>query len=401
MKIIGTLIGIIGMKLNYRAKSNLESTESQNNLSELNQNIELIYNIIFNNFKYYMLKQRFEFKKEALTSTIFHNANLTIKKVKIDINDVENLIRDLKNAINKKKSGGSHILNQDEFVILKDGPDDKMKDSDLDINKNKISIRKITIFIDTKFLRNFKGFENRLKTKEKRELNDEEREILRCEVCSAIVPKAFINVNNFEKNSLIKRFYLKGQKCWRYTSVIKNANFSKSVNYDNLNKLIENINNCVNVNDNAVAETARKIRANLDTLITKYQNQNLSTVQIFYDFTADLIKHVKMQIKHYNKLKKLEKITNDINDAREEYLNRTNSLSFDLETSKKSLISIKDFNFSITEKEEVDKLRSELTINAKSISTIKGDGLKFKQVIFIYYFIIKAFIMKKLICFLD
>lgn len=374
------------MKLNYKAKSNIESTESQSNLSELNQNIEIIYNIIFNNFKFYMLKQRFEFKKEALTSTIFHNGNLNIKKVKIDIQIIEELIRNLKAALKKKKSGGSQILNKDDFIILKDGPDDKMKNSEFDLNQNKISMRKITIFIDTKFLRNFKGFENRMKTKEKVDLHEEDREILRCEVCSAVVPRAFININNIEKNTLIKRFYFKAQKCWRFTSVIRNSNFSKSVVYDNINKLIENINNCVNAYDNAVAETARKIRTNLDTSITKSQNQNISTAQIFNEFTSDLIKHIKMQIKHYNKLKKLEKITNDIHDAREEYSNRTNSLYNDLELSKKSLIAIQDFGFSITEKEEVDKLRSELSINAKNIAHISANMLKFKQVGYFYLF---------------
>jgi hypothetical protein len=376
------------MKLNYKAKSNNESTEGQNNLSELNQNIELIYDIIFNNFKFYMLKQRFEFKKEALTSTIFHNANLNIKKVKIDFQIVEELIRNLKSAIKKKKSGGSQILNKDDFIILKDGPDDKIKDSDsAGLNQNKISIRNVTVFIDTKFLRNFKGFQNRLKAKEKDyDFNEENREILRCEVCSAIVPKAFININNIEKNTLIKRFYFKAQKCWRYTSVIKNPNFSKSVIYDNINKLIDNVNNCAGVQDNAVAEIARKIRAYLDTAITKSQNQNISVEQVFNEFTSDLIKHIKMQIKHYNKLKKWGKITNDIHDAREEYSNRTNALFNDLELSKKSLIAIQDFNFSITEKEEVDKLRSELSINGKNIALIRGDGLKFKQVYFLFSF---------------
>ncbi len=340
-----------------------------------------------------MLKQRLEFKKEALTSTIFHNAKLNIKKIKIDISVVEDLIRNLKAALKKNSNGSSLILNKDEFTILKEGPDDKMKDSELDFNQNKISMRKITIYIDTTFLRNFKGFDNRLKAKEKNDLDEKQREIMRCNICSAVVPRAFIISNNYDKNTLIKRFYDKAQKCWGFTSVIRNPNFSKSIQYDNINKLKENINKCLKVDDNEVAETARKIIENLETAIMKSQNQNISTAQDFNDFTSDLIKHVKKQIKHYNKLKKLDKISNDIHDARGEYSNMTNALYHDLEMSKKSLISIQEFGFFMSEKQEVDKLRSELSINGKSIGKISGNMLKFKQVIFIVSFFFSIYLL--------
>jgi len=380
ISIIGNLIGIIGMKKIYSLKSTFNSTESQSNISELNQNIELIYNIIYQTFKFFMLKQRYEFKKEALTSTIFYNTNIINKKVKIDCQKVEGLIISLKNAIKKKKSGGSQLLNKDDYIILKDGPDEKIKDSNLELNLQNVSMRKVTIFIDTKFVRNFRGFEERLKVKEKSNLYEEDKEILRCDICSAIAPKAFININNQEKNSLIKRFIFKAQKCWRYTSVIRNSGFSKAVIYDNINKLMDGLNNCVNADDESVAETAKKIRTLLDTAITKSQSLNISTTQIFNEFTNDLIKHIKMQTKHYNRLKKLEKITNDIQDAREEYTNKVSSFNNELEMCKKNLISIQDFGFTITEREEVDKLKSELSVNGKSFPQITGNLLKFKQV---------------------
>ncbi len=378
------------MNKTYNSKSSIETNESQNNLSELNQNISLIYNIIFQNFKYQMLKQRFEFKKEVLTSTIFNNANLSPKKVKIDLNVIENLIYNLKNTFKRKRGGRFQHINKDDFTIFRETKEDKIdkyfKANTLNYN-NKISVRKITIFIDTKFLRNFKGFENRINIKEKKELHEEDKEILRCEVCSAILPRAFINVNNQNKNSLIKRFYFKARKCWRYTSVIRNSNFSKSIVFDNIYKLIENINNCVKADDSSVADTARKIKTMLETAITKSQSLNLNTALIFQEFTNDLIKQIKMQIKHYNKLKKLEKITNDIHDAREEYTIKSSAFNNDLEQGKNSLISIKEFNFSITEKEEVFKLKSELSINGRNIANIDAKSLKFKQVIYISLFV--------------
>jgi len=347
------------MNKTYNSKSSIETNESQNNLSELNQNISLIYNIIFQNFKYQMLKQRFEFKKEVLTSTIFNNANLSPKKVKIDLNVIENLIYNLKNTFKRKRGGRFQHINKDDFTIFRETKEDKIdkyfKANTLNYN-NKISVRKITIFIDTKFLRNFKGFENRINIKEKKELHEEDKEILRCEVCSAILPRAFINVNN-------------------------------QIVFDNIYKLIENINNCVKADDSSVADTARKIKTMLETAITKSQSLNLNTALIFQEFTNDLIKQIKMQIKHYNKLKKLEKITNDIHDAREEYTIKSSAFNNDLEQGKNSLISIKEFNFSITEKEEVFKLKSELSINGRNIANIDAKSLKFKQVIYISLFV--------------
>lgn len=370
------------MKKTYNIKTgSLDNNENVSNISELNSNIDLIYNIIYNNFKFYMLKQRYEFKKEVLTSMIFNNSNLNIKKVIIEVEVVENLLKNLRKAIALKsaKGGGSQILNTKYFNVFTEENELAEKARE---NQNKSSDiksqKKITLYIDTKFLRNYKGFITKITLSEDSNFNYKDKQLIRCDVCAAIVPKCFVNVKgDIEKYSLIKKFLYKGKKLWNFTNVLKHKKFPKNVAYDSINKIKESLeqfrDECDDYDiDDYISEAAGKLHSYL--LHTPYLDLE--------KFTNEIIKHIKMQIKHYNKLKKFDKITNDIQDAIDEYETKSKTLEKDLDSSITNLKRIQEFNFTICDnKEEIEKLKSELSINGKSIRKLDSTDLKYRQVI--------------------
>jgi hypothetical protein len=375
------------MKKNYQVKGD-SNNGGQTSLNELNQNIDFIYNIIAKNFKESMLKTRFEFKKEILTTLIFNNSSISTKKIKIESNIIQNLLINLRRAIKIKidsNSGSINLLNNTDYRIL-DNVVDKVEGDDLNSEKpqskrkaEKDTIKKITLFINTKYLQNYKGFIKRLIVKENSSsfLSDE-NELFRCNFCSSILPKMFIKMTDESKNTIIKAFNQKAQKCWEYTMVFRHPKFLKSIQYDDIEKLMEQLTNLSVISETKIADTSKRMKSFLETSLQKVQNQNNN---ILDEFTKDVIKHVRMQIKHYNKIKKLDRIINDIDDATREYNTKTELLKNDLSESIDYLKNIQEFQFKNTDlKNDTEKLKSELTINSKSIDRLEKKDLKFKQV---------------------
>lgn len=388
------------MKKNYQAKGDTNN-DGSTSLNELNQNIDFIYSIISKDFKESMLKTRFEFKKEILTSTIFNNSSLSVKTVKIESITIQNLLLSLRKAIKIKmdsNSGSINLLNNLEYRVLNNEVDSEVDDKPkveekvfpLSLDKKKTvkdNIKKITLFINTKFIHNYSGFLKRLKVKEgSTNFISEESDLFRCNFCSAILPKIFIKITDESKNLIIKRFYQKAQKCWNYTMVFRHPKFAKNKIYDTLDKLFEQLGHLSNISETVIADTSKQMKSYLDTASAKQLSQSNNILE---EFTKDVVKHVRMQIKHYNKIKKLEKIINDIEDATREFNAKTELFKLDLNESIKSFKNLQEFHFRKTDlgvgNDETEKLKSELTINSKYIDKLENKVLKFKQV-FIYNF---------------
>lgn len=387
------------MKKNYQAKSD-SNNDGQASLNELNQNIDFIYSIISKNFKESMLKTRFEFKKEILTSTIFNNSTISVKRVKIESNTIQNLLYSLRRAIKIKtdsNTGSINLLNNTDYKILSNEVDFDQEENNKKNEENKgpknksekDNIKKITLFINTKYIQNYAGFLKRLKVKEgSNSFNSEETDLFRCNICSAILPKIFIKMTDESKNMIIKRFYQKAQKCWNYTMVFRHPKFSKAIIYDEIAKVTGQLNNLTNISEQTIADTAKRIKSYLDTVSGKNSQNHAAILE---EFTKDVVKHVRMQIKHFNKIKKLDKIINDIEDATREFTSKTQLLRSDLEESIRSFEHLQEFHFKKTDigggNDETEKLKSELTINSKSLDKLEGKCLKFKQVRVFYVFL--------------
>jgi hypothetical protein len=377
------------MKKNYQLKVD-SNNDGQTSLNELNQNIDFIYNIISKNFKESMLKTRFEFKKEILTTLIFNNSTHATKKIKIESYVVNNLLINLRRAISLKmqsNSGSINLLNNMDYKIL-NIDNDKEESEDLNDSEKskgkgmseKDNIKKITLFINTKFLQNYPGFIKRLIVKENSSsFMSDENELFRCSFCSSILPKIFIKMTDESKNSIIKSFYQKAQKCWEYTMVFRHPKFLKNIVYDDIGKIMDQLTNLSTISESKIADTSKRMKSFLENALQKVQNQN----NIKEEFTKDVIKHVRMQIKHYNKTKKLDRIMNDIEDATREFNTKTDLLKNDLCESIDYLKNIQDFHFKNTDfsqQNETEKLKTELTIIKKSIDKLERKDLKFKQV---------------------
>ena len=379
------------MKKQYNFKNTSEFNDSLPLIMDLNNKIDSIYTIIFNNFKFNMVSYRYEFKKEVFTSLIFNNSSLGIKKIKVDIEVVEKLTKFLRHSCEiaaNKGSGGAHkFFNRDNYNIFKEtliDVNEELQNKDNIFTKN--IQKKITIYIDIKFLKDIKSFNEKYKYNELKNNSKTDDDIItRCDVCSAIVPKLFVSMNSdSKKNLIIKRFFLKGIKNWRFTSVFRLNKFPKDQNIDNIDKLSE----CLNViisdknMDNNIHDSAKKINMQLEDQLGRL-GEGFSK-EIFNSFSRDLIKHIKYQIKHFNKLNKMGKIINDINDAEEDYFNKSTSYLNDVNNSLNSLIKITDLRFTLPEKCEEDKLKAELTMNNKKPSEFDYDKielLKFQPVI--------------------